>query len=78
MLSRYHIAMQYLQVLPYYRNAKLPHCHNTWGAKTALAAVHLRNPLLDWVHPLAHAADAFHGGHVAPVHRALHNKRDCH
>ena len=46
----------------------------TWGAKPTLTAVHLRNPLLDRVHPLAHAADAFHGGHVAPVHRALHRK----
>ena len=56
----------------YYHITILP-C-NTWGAKATLAAMHLRDPLLDRVHPPAHAADAFYGGHVAPVHGALQKK----
>ena len=43
----------------------------TWGAEAALAAVHLGDSLLHRVQPLTHVADAFHGGNVAPIHRAL-------
>ena len=50
---------------------KLP----TRGAEAALAAVHLGDPLLHRVQALAHGADAFHGGHMAPVHRTLARKR---
>ena len=52
--------------MPLHRNTLLQ--YSTWGAKATLAPVHPCDALLDRVHPLAHAADAFHGGHMAPVH----------
>lgn len=48
--------------------------YSTWGAESALAAVHLGDALLDQVQPLAHRAHALHGGNMAPIHGALKNR----